>query len=532
MGFRFFVLNLCFLGVFGLLGFNLYNLQVEDSGYYFKKAKARALYNDELQLRRGEIFFTDKNDNEIPVALNKDYPVIYGVPKEIKDPSKVAEKLSPILDMKEAEIAASLDNPESLFRLLIDKADSSQVESIRDLKPEGVYIGEKQHRFYPFGNLASQLVGFVGVNKNYDEPTGLYGLESFYDGKLKSGESIRLTIDRNLQAEAERVLKSLIEEHDAEGGSVIIQDPDTGKILTLANEPGFDPNSYSDYPVKNFLNSPIQYVYEAGSVFKPLTMTAGIDLDLFTPDTTYYDSGSVTLNGKTIENWDEKAYGKTTMTRVIERSINTGAVWAAREIGRQNFLDYLESYGFGQETGIDLPDERSGSLANLKGDSFREINLATAEFGQGTAVTPLQIVNAYSALANGGLLMRPYVNQDKGSYVKRRVIEENTSLQVLGMMESAVEKGWIGDLPGYRLAGKTGTAQVPNFQSGGYTDQYIHTYISIFPLGDPQFTMLVKLEKPNKDLAGRTVVPASKELSRFAINYYQLNPDDLEEIDN
>lgn len=530
MGFRFLLLNVLFISLFGLLGFNLYNLQVEKGGYYFREARARAQHQEELKLRRGEILFTDKNGNEVPIALNKDYPVIYAVPKEIENPLETAEKISSFIDEKPEEIKKWLDNPESLFRLLVEKASTEQVSKVREKEIEGVYISKKQHRFYPFGNLASRLTGFVGINKSFDTPTGLYGVESFYDDTLKAGKDVQLTIDRTLQAESEKILDSLIEEYNAESGTVIIQKPETGEIVTMAMQPGFDPNNYSDYPVSHFVNSSVSNIYEAGSVFKPITMAIGLDLNKFTPDTTYTDDGSVTLNGRTIKNWDKKAHGVTTMTEVIEGSINTGAVWAAQKIGKDNFLSYLEDFGFGEETGIKLPEEEDGSLRNLKSDHYREIDLATASFGQGTAVTPIQMINAYSAVANGGLLMRPYINESRGSYVKRRVIKEDTSNKVLTMMESAVEKAIIGDVNGYRLAGKTGTAQVPDFERGGYSDEYIHTFIGTGPVSDPEFVIFIKLDKPNEDLAGRTVVPAFKKLAQFAFNYYGISPDDFDEI--
>lgn len=532
MGVRFLILNFLFLSLFGLLGLNLYNLQVEKGSYYFREARARAQHQENLELRRGEILFTDKNNNDIPVALNKDYPVIYAVPKEVSSPSDTASKLSSILEENSEEIEKWLDNPESLFRLLVDKASEQQVSKIKDKDIEGVYISQKQHRYYPFERLGSRLIGFVGINKNYDDPTGLYGIESFYDDKLKSGKDVHLTIDRSLQAESEKTLQRLIEKHEAESGTIIIQKPSSGEVVSMAMEPGFDPNSYSDYPVSNFRNSAVSDVYEAGSVFKPITMSAGIDLNKITPNTTYTDYGEITLNGRTIENWDEKAHGLITMTEVIEGSINTGAVWAAQQVGRENFVNYLENYGFGEETGIQLPDEVTGSLSNLKGSNFRKIDLATASFGQGTAVTPLQMINSFSALVNGGLLMKPYINEENGSYVVRRVISEDTSNKVVNMMESSVEKAMIGDVKGYRLAGKTGTAQIPDFENGGYSDKYIHTFIGAGPVSDPKFVIFIKLDKPNEDLAGRTVVPAFKELAQFTFNYYGISPDDFDEINN
>src|SRR6056297_1281672 len=289
MGFRFLLLNLIFLVAFGAIGFNLYGLQVENSDYYHKRVQARSDYQKELKLRRGEIFFTDRNNNEIPTALNKDYPIVYAVPKEINDIQETADKLSKIIDKPEKEIINDINNSESLFSLLINKASSEQIQLINKLKPDGVYIGSKQYRYYPFNKLASHVLGFVGVNENYPEPTGLYGIENEYNKKLKSGDEINLTIDRNIQVEAEDVLEKLVKKYEAVGGSVIIQKPKTGAVLAMANMPEFNPNEYSKSSIENFINPSVQYVYEPGSVFKLLTMAIGIDTGVITPDSTYHD---------------------------------------------------------------------------------------------------------------------------------------------------------------------------------------------------------------------------------------------------
>jgi cell division protein FtsI/penicillin-binding protein 2 len=529
MDIRFFVLNLIFFITFGLLGFNLYSLQVQNGDYYFKRVQARSDYQKELKLRRGDVFFTDRSDNEIPIALNKDYPIVYAVPKEIDDIETTAFELSEIIDKPREEIIERINNPDSLFSLLINKATDDQIKLINSKKPDSVYIGSKQYRYYPLKSLASHVLGFVGLNKDYNEPTGLYGIENQYNEKLSSGDDVFLTIDRNLQTESESILKKIVEKFEATGGTIIIQKPKTGEILAMANVPEFNPNKYSEFSIQNFINPAVSYVYEPGSVFKPLTMAIGIDLDVITPESTYFDKGQITLNGSTIHNWDYKGYGETTMTKVIERSINTGAVYAQQQIGNKNFIDYLYKFGFEEKTDIDLPNEVLGSLANITQKHAREIDFATAAFGQGTAVTPIQMINAYSAVANGGLLMRPYLNKEDGPYIKRRVISEDTSRKVANMMESAVRKAIIGSIPEFKIAGKTGTAQIPDFENGGYSEEYIHTFVGFAPVTAPQFVILIKLDKPNVVLAGQTVVPAFKDLAQFVLNYYRIPPDNLEE---
>jgi cell division protein FtsI (penicillin-binding protein 3)/stage V sporulation protein D (sporulation-specific penicillin-binding protein) len=527
MAFRFLALIAFFGLLYASLGVKLYRLQIEQSFYYVEKAQARNEAALAHVLKRGQIFFTDRNDNRIQVAINRDFPIIYAVPKEIKDPAETASLLAPTIGWEEERLSNALNNPQSLFRLLIDRASEDQVRKIKELSLGGIYTDYTRHRFYPFQNLSSQLLGFVGINEEQAAPTGLYGIEKLHNAALVEGKDIHLTIDRTLQAEAEFILLNLISRFEAEGGTLIIQEPKTGKILAMTSKPDFDPNTYGRWPIKNFLNPAIQYIYEPGSVMKTITMAAGLDSGSFTPETIFVDNGSVTLNGKTIKNWDEKAYGRITITQILERSVNTGAVFAESKIGHKKFLDYLLKFGFSESTNIDLPDETIGNLKPFARKDARDIDFATAAFGQGIAVTPIGLINAFSAIANGGVLMKPYVNAEKEPQVIRRVISGEANHQVIEMMESAVEKAQVAVIPYYRVAGKTGTAQIPDFNKGGYTDQFIHTYVGLAPASDPKFVALIKLDKPNVQLAGMTVVPAFKELVQFILNYYRIPPDKL-----
>ncbi len=527
MGVRFIVLTCIFGILFGLLGFNLYKLQIDKGAYYLEKVQARSENLAELQLRRGEILFTDKYGNSIPVAINKDYPVIYAVPKEIKDPSEEANTLAPLIGASSTVLAKILDNPASLFRMLVEKASSTEVSAVEAANLEGIYTDTKQYRYYPFGSLAAEAIGFVGVNQSTTDPVGLYGIERYYNATLDAGENVELTIDRNLQAQSEDLIQNLVAAQSAESGAVIIEDPRTGAILTMAQYPAFDPNDYSSSSIANFLNSNVQATYEPGSVFKPVTMSVGIENHDFTPDSTYDDKGYVILNGHKILNWNLKAYGPgTTMTMVIENSINTGSVWAEQHIGRKTFYEGVKKFGFGDLTGIDLPNEVSGSLANLENKNAEDVDYATAAFGQGVSVTPLQMINAFSAIANGGLFMRPYVNASLKPEVMGRVISEGTSKQVIGMMLSAVNGAKVATIPQFNVAGKTGTAQIPDLVHGGYlSNEYIHTFIGMVPASNPQYVILIKLVKPKSELAAVSVVPAFKQLATFVLNYENVPPD-------
>jgi cell division protein FtsI (penicillin-binding protein 3)/stage V sporulation protein D (sporulation-specific penicillin-binding protein) len=261
-------------------------------------------------------------------------------------------------------------------------------------------------------------------------------------------------------------------------------------------------------------------------------MASGIDAGKITPETTYVDKGSVTINGRKIENWDLKthgAHGRVTMTGVIENSINTGAIFAQQQTGNETFKEYFLRFGFGEKTAVDMPGELSGDIKLLFRRDAPAVAFATASFGQGVAATPLQIVNAFSAIANKGVLMRPYVNAALAPKEVRRVVSEDTAKKVAKMMVSAVDKAEVAKVSGYSIAGKTGTAFIPDFKNGGYTDFVINTYVGFGPTSDPRFVILIKLTKPEGiPLAGTTVVPAFRELAQFLLNYYQVPPDRIE----
>lgn len=494
-----------------------------------ERAAARDELAEEQVLRRGQILFTDKNGEAIPVALNKEFPHVVAVPKAIENPEDAAKKLAPVVNIDEAKLARVLGQKNSMYYSLVDKASDEVVSAVKALNIDGVEIRDTQYRYYPFQMLGAQVLGFVGKTDESPDPIGLYGVEKKFNAELAEGNDVQLTLDRNIQAEAEATLERLLTAHNAAGGSIIVENPNTGEILAMASGPTFDPNDYGKYPIKNFVNPAVQGMYEPGSVFKPLTMAAGIDAGIITPDTTYVDTGHITLNGKTVTNWDHKAHGKITMTGVIEDSVNTGAIFAEQKIGRKTFYEYLRKFGFEDETGIDLPDEIGGSLVNLERKSATDIDYATASYGQGTGVTIVQLAGAFSTIANGGLLMKPYINATSKPYVIRRVVSEDTAKKVSGMMEAAVIKNVLAAIPQYRIAGKTGTAFIP--VNGKYSEtDLIHSYAGIVPAGDAKVVILMKLERPDKGLAGQTVVPEFKKLAQFIINYYDIPPNGAPDV--
>jgi len=536
---RLLVVGLIFGLAYSFLLFNLYKLQIADGQIYSVKAETQNRLSDDYKIKRGLIYFTYKDGENFPVVLNKEFPVIFAVPKEIDDAAEVTNRLNLAIEGLPDNLGERLSQKEDQYELLVRKADSEMVKAINELGIKGVYVDFQPDRFYPFGDLGASVLGFVGQSNESGGISGKYGIESFYedklsgqsskentkDGELIVGENVILTIEPNIQKEAQRIISSLVDEYNASGGSVIVQEPSTGRILAMENYPSFDPNNYGRFNFGRFLNPLVQGIYEPGSVFKVITMAAGIDSGKISPETTYTDYGSLVISGRTIRNWDLKAHGVATMTNVLEGSINTGAVFAEQQTGNSIFKSYLENFGFNERSGIDLPGEVEGDLERLQSNA-PEIAFATASFGQGVAVTPIEMINAFSTIANGGLMMRPYVNSELGPKEIRSVISSDTAKKVTQMMVSAVDKAQVGRVNGYSIAGKTGTAQIPDFNNGGYTDKVINTYIGFGPTADPKFVILIKLNEPaGAPLAGLTVVPAFRELAQFILNYYNIPPD-------
>ncbi|MBI4385729.1 penicillin-binding protein 2, partial [Candidatus Parcubacteria bacterium] len=434
-------------------------------------------------------------------------------------------------------------------------------DKVLDLNLTGIGTSRELGRYYPASATAAQVLGFVGYRG--DERVGQYGLEAFYESWLRgqsgafvgtkdarlgrlftgaqqftaaqAGADLLLTIDQNVQFKAEEILGAVVERWQATRGTALVLEPKTGKVLALANAPSFNPNSYGAVSdIDAFLNYALQARFEPGSIFKPITMAAGIDAGVITPSTVYRDTGERTFGQYTIRNFDLKARGVQTMTQVIEHSLNTGAVFVEELLGRERFREYVERFGFGKKTGVDLAGEISGDLANLF--TSRDVNFATAAFGQGIAVTPLEMASAIGAIANGGKLMRPYLverieyadgrSATTNPAVMAEPISRETAALTTAMMVSAVENGYDrARIPGYSIAGKTGTAQIPK-PGAGYEEDFIHSFVGFAPAFDPRFLILLKIERPRGiEFASNSLTPSFKELTQFLLNYYEIPPD-------
>ena len=542
--------------------FRLFSLQIIDYKFYSIKAKNQHEFSRTLNPRRGSIFMKDRFGDVYPLAINKDYGAVYVIPNEITDKENTAEKLSQILNVDKEIILNRISKKDDPYEPIKSKISDEELAVIKNETITGVYLSTKESRFYPYEDAASNLVGFVNAPDN--EFIGQYGLEKFYDEELAGkkgrliaekgigdaiiftgerdyepmidGTDLILTLDPNVQFKAEEILKNAAEKWQAERGSVIISDPKTGAIKAMANWPSFDLNEYSKVKDINiFLNPAVQNIFEPGSVIKTITMATGLDIGVVSPDTKYIDEGFVKIGGYKIMNFDNLAHGEKTMREVLELSLNTGVVFVQKKIPKPVFKDYFEKFGFSEKTGIDLPGEVTGNILNL--NTNRDINYATASFGQGIAITPVQLIVAIGALANQGKIMKPFVVDEfklpDGKTIKtqpqeiRQVISSNTAAKIASIMTDVVKNGFDkrAGVEGYMVAGKTGTAQIPDGK-GGYSDEFIHSFVGFAPAFDARFAVLIKLEKPKGNrFASNTLSSFFGELMNYLVSYYEIPPD-------
>jgi len=452
-----------------------------------------------------------------------------------------------------------------LGRIVYEEFDEESEEMVeRTLNIDGLGFNLQSYRYYPENEIASHIVGYTA---NIDgELQGRYGLEEFFNTELlgkqgsmkaekgnqanlvivnnreyvkaENGYDLVLTVDRNIQFYVCGKLKETVERFEAESGTVIIINPKTGEIIAMCSTPDFDPNNYNKVEDISYYNNPATfYQYEPGSVFKTITMAIAIDQGKVSPSTTYRDEGQIMIKGwpKPISNSDFSTHGPhglVDMNAVLDLSLNTGAIFAMNQVGPEVFADYVKKFGFGERTGIELGSESPGNIGNLLKNNIKDIDAATASFGQGLAVTPLQMVMSYQAIANKGLMMKPHIvkkiiypsgkEEEVSAKMVGRVISEKTAATILAMLVNVVEKGHSkkAAIPGYYIGGKTGTAQIATV--GGYIkDEYVHTFIGIAPIEEPAFVMLTKIDKPvGVQYAEGSAVPLWHDIAEFILNYY------------
>lgn len=551
--------------IFGLaLITRLFLLQIVQHSYYENEANKQYFAVSSGYFSRGSIFFKDKNSTLASAATLKTGFLLALNPKLMENPEEVFEKISKIAEIDKDLFFKSASKKEDIYEEIGRQLTKEQSEQIKGLGLKAVDVYPELWRYYPAANFASRVLGFVGYNE--DKLEGRYGLEKYYENILSRGEEefssnpfaeiitgikkivkgdykkgdIVLTIDPEAQNILETELKKAQEKYSAEMAGGVIIEPKTGKILAMSAKPDFNPNAYNeekDFSV--FLNPLVQNVFEMGSIMKPLTLAAALDQNKITPETTYENKGYVIINNKKIENYDiSKSLGVVPMQEVLNQSLNTGAVFVMQKLGEEKFKEYVLNYGLGEKTGIDLPDEISGLISNL--DSGRDIEYATASFGQGIAVTPIEMACALSSLANGGILMKPYVvekidaeegvDEEITPQEKRRVLKKETSEEINRMLAKVVDEALMGGIyknEHYTIAAKTGTAQYKQEGSFGYTeDQYIHTFFGYAPAFDAKFLTFLFLVKPQEvKYASHSLSEPFMNITKFLLNYYEIPPD-------
>jgi cell division protein FtsI/penicillin-binding protein 2 len=517
----------------------------------------------EIPAKRGRILSIDGS----VLASNQDYFLLYGEPRNIDDKASVARILSTALASEERGTSVELFSKyydllsKDLWWIALEpRLDPLTKKQIEELGLKNIGFEVSPIRYYPEGTLASHILGFVAQNE-FGEKIGYFGIEGSLDGELRgkpgkilqekdafgnpilaggfnqitsiSGRDVVLTIDRSVQYMVEKSLKEGVEKYDATSGTVIVMDPMSGSIVALANYPSFDPaNILSESEAKNLA---ISDTYEPGSVMKPFTISAGIDTGKIDTSSTFDDSGPVTYSGYTIDNWDGKHHGIQDIAQLLQKSNNIGAAWVGHQIGAEKVHNYLSEFGFGTKTGIDLEGEDTGVIRDFS--SWTDIDLANISFGQGISATPLQVLNAFNVFANGGILYRPkiiseiktdknVISIDKKSI--RRVLPKKTSEIMHDLLISAVEKGEskFFNIQGYKVAGKTGTAQIP--KDGKYDPSSTNATFLGYLAESKKYSMLVRLEKPQSSYyASETAVPLWMDLTRQLILYYAIPPDDM-----
>ncbi len=560
-------LRLVFIIIALVVAVRLFSLQVLSRDFYETLAANAHDVLEKLVPARGDILIEDADGKLYPVATNRDTYQIFAEPRNVKEPGKVAEILAPMLALDKDELEKKLTGNglyAPIARGVKEDLENQILSELEKIKAVGVHATREPARVYPEAGMGGHLLGFVGANEK-GERSGRYGIEGYWNKELAGtpgsiaaekdiggrlipvadnqispaadGANLVLTIDRTVQFYACDKLKEAVLKHGADSGSVVIIEPKTGDIIAMCGTPDFDPNNFSQ--VKNIadFNNPATFnQYEPGSVMKAITMAAAIDQGKVGPKTTYEDTGEVKIGPFTIRNSDGKAHGVQTMTQVLEMSLNTGAMFAARSVGGDAFRDYLEKFGFGAKSGIELDKEASGDLSSLKkkGDIF----LATASYGQGITVTPLQLAYAYGALANGGTLMAPRLvskiiwsathAEERPPKQLRQAVSPRTATLVGGMLVSVVENGHgkKAGVPGYWVAGKTGTAQIPRQDGAGYeSDATIGTFAGYAPVEDPRFAMVVRLDRPRDvQFAESSAAPLFGDIAKFILQYYHIQP--------
>ncbi len=547
-----------FLGVFtAVVIAKLVHIQVIQHGHYLAMATEERWRTSELAPARGAVLAADG----APLAMSVDYETVYADAKRLGDNAQVAAKLAPVLGESEAAIVAKLaaggERPVALKRQL----PAEVADRVRALRLYNVYLEAEPRRLHPEGSLASQLIGFVGADHE-----GLAGLEKSWEtamagkpGSLQAevdaaeaeialslrnyqppvrGADVLTTIDRFAQRLIERELDAAMERHKAEAGTIVVLEAGTGAVVAMASRPSYslaDPDLFTPGKESLYRIPAVSDIYEPGSVFKVVTMAAGLDAGAVVPDEVYYDQGYFVDGEVVIHNWDGQGHGWQTMAQILQRSLNTGSSYVAKKLGPSRFYDYVRAFGFGEPTGVDLPGEAAGLVRGHAAAGWSPSDLLTNSFGQGIGVTPLQMARAVSVVANEGRLMQPQLVREVRSpegtirvepQVVRQVIRPETARTVTEMMVNAVEQSVVGlaKVNGYRVAGKSGTAEI--LVDGRYSrEDTVASFVGFAPADAPRYVVLVAITRPRDNIWGEAVAaPVFSTIMRELLTHAGIPP--------
>ena len=544
----------------GLIAWRMFQKGVIEHPAYAAQAENQYDVSKELPSRRGTIYAQDTElGRRIPIAATEERFDISVVPKNVKDKQAAAKTLAEVFGIDEQKTFEALNTDKLYLPPLVRGVSEDKKEEIVQRGFTGLLIQKEHQRIYPQKSIAAHLLGFVNR-----EGVGNYGIEGKYDEELrgtsgsvtgqrdtlgrmistvskvvpKDGVDIELTIDHNVQFAVEKRLQKAIEETQSESGQVVVMDPNTGAIIALAANPTFEPDKYNEVPQDQqirFQDPITSTTYEPGSIMKPIIMSMAVDLGLVEPDTTETFGKSVNVQGFEIHTALDKAFGKETMSQVLQNSDNVAMVWLSQKMSNEEMHDRFVKFGFNERTGIDVNGEVTGHVLDIK--QWRDISKATMSFGQGIAVTPVQMLRAWAAVINGGKSVTPHVVSrligDSGvvaqpSYpAEDGIIKPETSEKLRNMLESVVRDGPYGRtrVAGYRIGGKTGTAQIAG-PDGKYLDGiFTHSLMGFFPADAPKYLILVKLDRPKSaTFAESTAGPVFHDLAQYLFNYYKIPP--------
>ena len=526
-------------------------IQVVQAPAYAAKATSQRMRDIALPARRGTIY--DREGE--PLAKSVEARTIYAAPNTIKDKAGTAAALASVLGGKASDYAAKLSK-DSGFVYIARKVDMTPANTLEGMKLEGIGFLDDSKRVYPSGELACQILGFVGIDgqglagieKRYDDVLGgkpgvLLGERDPYGRPIPGGvqkniepvdgHDVLLTIDKDIQYHAQVELDAAVKKWGATGGSVVVMNPRDGEIYAMASTPTFDPNNYQHADSVAFRNRPVSDAYEPGSTIKSVTAASVIDKGVYTPDSMFHLPPTLTVAGRTIHEAESRGTVDWSLTQIVTNSSNIGAVKLGQKLGKQGLYNYFDRFGLTETTGVDYPGEARGWLPPV--NQWSASSIANIPFGQGVSVTPLQLARAISAIANGGNLITPHflmqVPQDpsfKVTWPERRAISVESATTTTGMLKHVVTEGTgkSAAVAGYSVAGKTGTAQVALGNGMGYVKgKYIGSFIGYLPADDPQLLIEVKIDEPSNGMFGGTVAaPVFATLAQFSVDHLKILP--------